>query len=143
MQIFLFVALFIAALAAVFALQNSTPVQISFLTWNFDSSLAIVLLTALAAGALMSFFVSMPGNVRARWVIRQQRKKMAEMETSLTDAKARLEDANARAELLESKLTMLPVVENPANATNAAPKEATPSKPKVYGLFPRPGDDED
>lgn len=166
MQIFLFIALLIAALAAVFALQNSTPVQVSFLTLDFDSSLAIVLLVALAAGALMSFFVSLPGNVRARLLIRQQRKKITELETGLVDAKARLEtatasltetaakleDASARAEMLEAKLTMLPVAgspaENPAPAELPAPKESQPkepgpTKPKIFSIFPRSNGEEE
>jgi len=162
MQIFLFIALLIAALAAVFALQNSTPVQVSFLALDFESSLAIVLLVALAAGALMSFFVSLPGNVRARLLIRQQRKKITELETGLADAKARLEetstsltetaakleDASARAELLEAKLTMLPGAGLPAPAELPAPqesepKEPGPTKPKVFSIFSRPNGEEE
>ncbi len=98
MQIFLFFALFIALMAVVFALQNSAPVQISFLLWRFDSSLALVLLVALVAGALMSFFVSLPSNVRARWTIRQQRKKMTEMENRLAELETQVTQARKQAE---------------------------------------------
>lgn len=129
MQIFLFFALFIAALAAVFALQNSTPVMVKFAVWDFDSSLAMVLLVALAAGALISYFVSLPGNVRARWTLRQQRKKMGELEAGLAETKARLEDAEARAELLESKLTLLNGGVNPAPAQ--LPEPAAPPAPQT------------
>ncbi len=92
MQVFLFFALFIALIAMVFALQNSAPVQVSFFIWRFDSTLAIVLLVALLAGALMSFFVSLPSNLRVRWTVRQQRKKISELEAALSEAEERLSE---------------------------------------------------
>jgi len=92
MQIFLFLALIIAVLAVFFALQNSDPVTVKFAVWEFNSSLAFVLLLALLAGALISFFFSLPSNVRARWTIRQQRKKLNENETSLAQVKIKLEE---------------------------------------------------
>ena len=92
MQIFLFFALMIAVLAVFFALQNSAPVTVKFAVWEFESSLAFVLLLALLAGFLISFFFSLPSNLRARWTIRQQRKKLNEDETSLAQVKAKLEE---------------------------------------------------
>jgi uncharacterized integral membrane protein len=85
MQIFLFIALIIAVLAVFFALQNSDPVTIKFAVWELNSSLAFVLLLALLAGALISFLFSLPSNLRARWTIRQQRKKLNENDQPGTD----------------------------------------------------------
>jgi uncharacterized integral membrane protein len=96
MQIFLFFALIIAVLAVFFALQNSDPVTIKFAVWEFNSSLAFVLLVALLAGALISFFFSLPSNLRARWTIRQQRKKLNENETSLAQVKVKLEETETK-----------------------------------------------
>jgi lipopolysaccharide assembly protein A len=105
MQIFLFFALFIALVAAVFAMQNSDTIQVTFLMWHFQSSLAAVLLITLAAGALISTLVSMPSNVKARWIIRQQRKKMNDMENHLTEMRTELDTARQISE------ETLPVVE--------------------------------
>jgi uncharacterized integral membrane protein len=102
MQIFLFFALIIAVLAVFFAVQNSDPVQIRFAVWEFNSSLASVLLLALTAGVLISVFVSLPSNVKARWTIRQQRKKLSENETSLAETKARLEESEKKLAALQS-----------------------------------------
>jgi uncharacterized integral membrane protein len=102
MQIFLFFALIIAVLAVFFALQNSDPVQVKFAVWEFNSSLAFVLLIALTAGVLISVFVSLPSNVRARWTIRQQRKKLNEHEISLAEAKAKLEESEKKLAALQS-----------------------------------------
>jgi uncharacterized integral membrane protein len=92
MQIFLFLALIIAVLAVFFALQNSDPVTVKFAVWEFNSSLAFVLLLALLAGALISFLFSLPSNLRARWTIRQQRKKLNDNEASLAQVRAKLEE---------------------------------------------------
>lgn len=102
MQIFLFFALIIAVLAVFFALQNSDPVQVKFAVWEFSSSLAFVLLLALTAGALISFFFSLPSNIRARWTIRQQRKKLTEYETSLAGVKAKLEESEKKVLALQA-----------------------------------------
>ena len=94
MQIFLFFALIIAVLAVFFALQNSDPATVKFAVWEFNSSLAFVLLLAMLAGALISFLFSLPSNMKARWTIRQQRKKLGEYETNLAQVKAKLDEAD-------------------------------------------------
>ncbi len=93
MQIFLFLALFIALVAGVFAMQNSAAVAITFLAWKFNSSLAIVLLIAVALGALFSALLSMPTNLKARWTIRQQRKKLTDLEARLAELQTELDTA--------------------------------------------------
>jgi len=96
MQIFLFFALIISILAVIFAVQNTAPTTISFAIWDFKGSLALVLLVALAAGALISFFASLPSNLRARWILRQQRKKITDLEKSLATVRSELEEAQKR-----------------------------------------------
>ena len=91
MQIFLFFALFIAVIAVIFAVQNNDQTTVSFIRWDIDGSLAFFLLIALAAGALISFFVSLPSNISTRWAIRQQRKKISELETKLEEKSADLD----------------------------------------------------
>lgn len=55
MQIFLFIAAFIAVLAVIFALQNAIPITVSFLIWKVESSLALILIIAFIAGLITSF----------------------------------------------------------------------------------------
>ena len=92
MQIFLFFALFISVIAVVFAVQNNSPTIVSFFFWKFNGSLALVLLSSLAAGSLISFFFSLPTNIRARWTIRQQRKKLSDLEANLAAKDKNLEE---------------------------------------------------
>jgi lipopolysaccharide assembly protein A len=93
MQIFLFFALIISVLAVIFAVQNNDPTTVSFAVWKYNGSLALVLLVAVAAGSLISFFVSLPSSLRTRWTIRQQRKKLTELESSLAVVRGQLEEA--------------------------------------------------
>ncbi|MGB2782710.1 MAG: LapA family protein [Atribacterota bacterium] len=83
MQLQLIVAIIVAILAVVFALQNAVPITVSFLTWRFESSLALVLLITLALGILMSLLVSVPSIVKTRKMISSQKKKIRELDTGL------------------------------------------------------------
>ena len=53
MQSFLIVALGLAILTVVFALQNTVPVVVTFLIWKFEGSLAMVLMLTFALGVLV------------------------------------------------------------------------------------------
>ena len=96
MQIFFFFGLAIAIVAILFAVQNNDPATVSFMVWEFQGSLALILLIAMAAGALISFLLSLPNNIKVRWAVRTQRKKINELETGLADQKAKLEGAQKK-----------------------------------------------
>jgi uncharacterized integral membrane protein len=83
MQLQLIVAIIIAIVAVVFALQNAVPIAVGFLAWRFQSSLALVLLVTLALGILMSLLVSMPSMIRTRKIISNQKKKIQKLEIDL------------------------------------------------------------
>jgi len=96
MQIFLFFALFIAILAILFAVQNNAPTTVSFAIWDFEGSLALILLFALAAGALISFFLSIPSNVKAKLQNRTHRKRITELEMQLENKEKMLQEAEQK-----------------------------------------------
>ena len=127
MQIFLFVALIIAILAVAFAFQNNDPATISFAIWKFHGSLALILMVTLAAGALISFLVSLPTNVKTRWTVRTQRKKLVELENRLAEFKGKLEEATRELEEVargKEKEVEVKVEENPETPqTDAAGEE--------------------
>ncbi len=83
MQVQLIVAIVVAILAVVFALQNAVPITVSFLTWRFESSLALVLLITVALGVIMSLLVSVPSMIKRRKIISSQKKKIQELESGL------------------------------------------------------------
>ena len=82
--------------AIVFAVQNTDTTQVQFLAWESEGSLALVLLIALAAGALISYFVSLPAKLRDKLTIRSQGKKIDQLEGELGQLKeqqSQLKDA--------------------------------------------------
>ncbi|MEA2087394.1 MAG: LapA family protein [Candidatus Caldatribacteriota bacterium] len=102
MQLQLIVAIIVAILAVVFALQNAVPITVSFLTWRFESSLALVLLITLALGIIMSLLVSVPSMIKTRKMIFSQKKKIQELENGLqkeTENKAEEEIEGEESEL--------------------------------------------
>ncbi len=54
-------ALIIILIVAIFSIQNSTPVALSFLFWKFEASLAVVIflsaLTGVIIGAIIVFVI--------------------------------------------------------------------------------------
>ncbi len=48
------VALIMIALVTVFSVQNASPVTITFFSWKFEASLAIVVFLSALAGALIA-----------------------------------------------------------------------------------------
>ncbi len=95
MQFFFFLALAIAFLAIIFTAQNDAPATISLLFWEVKSSLAVVIGVSLFAGAMVSFLVSLPANLKVRWYVRSLQKKIAEMEKRFQEQKERLLEMEA------------------------------------------------
>lgn len=83
-QIFLIAAILIALLAVIFALQNAVTVTIFFLAFEFSSSLALILLITLAIGALISFLIALPTNLKKSQHLAQQKKQIRQFEENLT-----------------------------------------------------------
>jgi uncharacterized integral membrane protein len=83
MQSFLIAALGLAVLTVIFALQNAIPVNVTFLVWEFEGSLALVLMLTFALGASVSSLLSIPAIVRRRSAMSNQQKKIEELENRL------------------------------------------------------------
>jgi uncharacterized integral membrane protein len=80
MQLLTIVAILFTIVGVMFAVQNTAPVTVDFLVWTFDSSLAMVLLLALALGGLIAALVSTPATIRRQWTIMRQQGRIEELE---------------------------------------------------------------
>ena len=80
MQLLTIVAILFSIVGVMFAVQNIAPVTVDFLVWTFDSSLAMVLLLALALGGLIAALVSTPATIRRQWTIMRQQSRIEELE---------------------------------------------------------------
>jgi len=92
MQLFLVLALLIALLAVIFALQNIAPVTITFFVWQYTGSLALVLLLTLGLGVLITLFFSLPAMVKKRLEITNQQKSIGHLEKELREKGVTLPD---------------------------------------------------
>ena len=84
MQITLIVALIISIAVAVFAIQNSVPVVVSFLAWEMKTSLVILILGSALAGAVVSALFASVRWVRLSKELRASRRRIRELETGGT-----------------------------------------------------------
>lgn len=115
----LLVALLIVIIAVVFALQNAVPVTISFLVWQLEGSLALVLLASFMLGVLAALLVTLPGMIRRGATIVSLKRQVSGQEKAISS----LEKEQAKA--------AAPVKAPPAKpaAPAAATPAVTPAKP--------------
>jgi len=92
MQLAILIGLAVALVAVAFALQNNVPVTVTFLLWRFDSSLPIVLLLAVAAGALAVALLSTPSVLKLQWNLVRLRRRINALELAQQELSARTEE---------------------------------------------------
>ncbi|MTI81053.1 MAG: DUF1049 domain-containing protein [Firmicutes bacterium] len=72
MQIYFVLGMVFALIVAIFAVQNATAVDLSFLGWSFpDISLVLVILTSVAGGALITVLFGLPRQIRTMMRVRE------------------------------------------------------------------------
>ena len=75
MRLYIISALAIAFLAILFALQNTNLVTVNLFVWNYQQSLALVLLGTLAIGVIIGLLVSIPAVIRRGWRVSRFQKQ--------------------------------------------------------------------
>lgn len=96
MQLITILGIAVAAIGVAFALQNNVPVTVTFLVWRLDSTLAMVLLVALALGAIIVALVSTPSVLRRQWLISRQRRDIASLNATVAELQAGIERRRGR-----------------------------------------------
>ena len=67
----LIVAIVLAGISAIFALQNSEVVAISFLGWDWEASLALILILTLGVGIVIGYLAGLPSKLGLRGRVRK------------------------------------------------------------------------
>lgn len=80
MQLMLILGIVFAGAAVLFALQNTAIVTVSLAAWQFDGSLALVLLITLGLGVLIAGLISSPAMIRRQWAVVRLRRQVADLE---------------------------------------------------------------
>ncbi len=83
MLLFLVLGLLLGALVVIFALQNVAAITVTFLVWQIEGSLALIMLIAVLAGALISVFLSIPEIIQNHRNVAKINRKNAELESEL------------------------------------------------------------
>ncbi len=94
----LIIGFILGAVALVFIVQNIIPVTVTFLAWNFEGSLAIIILFALLGGMLISWLLSIPQMLRLSDLRRSNRKLLKDLDIhkeKLAETEGKLEQAKA------------------------------------------------
>jgi len=90
MKIFTLLALLIAIAAAVFASQNALPVTIYLLGWNYQASMALVVLLTFSLGVLMGLLLSLPRMVYRMTKIASLNRTVADQNDKITELDQKL-----------------------------------------------------
>ncbi len=83
----LIIGFVLGAAAIMFALQNTQMVMLTFLGWQFESSLAVLMLITLATCGLISMLLSIPSAMKDTFKImglKKENKRLTEELQSLT-----------------------------------------------------------
>ncbi len=88
--VYLIVALVIALLAVIFALQNAVTITISFLAWTVTGSLSLVLLITLAIGVVIGLLVLAPSTIKKSFTVSNHIKRIGALEKELDEQKAKI-----------------------------------------------------
>ena len=77
------VGLIMAILAVLFAFQNAAVVTINFGVWQVEQSLAIILISTLGLGIIISILLSLPTILKRGWQNSRQKNKIAQLQAQL------------------------------------------------------------
>jgi uncharacterized integral membrane protein len=117
--VYLILALLIAVIAVIFALQNTMTVTIAFFTWEATGSLSLVLLVTLLIGILIGWLFAAPSLVKHTFRASGNRKRIGALEKELEDHKAKLSE-------LQKPAPVAPKPVAPQSVQPPAPKPVTP-----------------
>ncbi len=95
MRLVLVLALLVCVAGLVLALQNPAATQVRFVVWRFESPLALVLMTAFAAGLLAGLLLMLPGRIRAGLAAASRKREADELARRLSDYETKLAQAES------------------------------------------------
>jgi putative membrane protein len=106
MIFFLVFGLILGALSVIFALQNIVPIAVTFLFWQIQGSLALILLLAVLMGVLVGGLLSIPEVWKNRGRFKDLKKQKDELEKSLDVYKMKISEMEDRVRRLEAEVKL-------------------------------------
>lgn len=87
MLFFLLVGAILGGLSVVFVLQNIVPITVTFLYWQIEGSLAVILFLAMMSGVFVTLLFILPGLVRDEFRYSKLKQEKKDVENELTTTK--------------------------------------------------------
>lgn len=87
MLFFLLVGAMLGGLSVVFVLQNIVPITVTFLYWQIEGSLAVILFLAMMSGVFVTLLFILPGLVRDEFRYSKLKQEKKDVENELTTTK--------------------------------------------------------
>jgi len=88
MRFFIVLSLLIAIAILLFAAQNSAIVTVSFLSFHYTGSLALILVVVFTLGLIAGILISIPSLLRKISGLREQQRRVKQLEESITKSTA-------------------------------------------------------
>ena len=96
MILFLIGGLLLGGAVVAFALQNTSMVTVALFSWRFESSLALIIILAIAAGALISLLWSLSRGLKKSLQISNLKKQNIKLEQELANKKTEAESTQSK-----------------------------------------------
>lgn len=90
MPFFVILAVALAAVSAIFAIQNAGIITVSFLGWEWEASLALILILSLGVGIVIGYLAGLPSTFRKASQLRQMRRELDGIEVAVSEEEGEL-----------------------------------------------------
>ena len=82
----------LGALSVIFILENTSIVTITFLSWQFEGSLALILMLTLVSGIIITLLLLLPSYIRDTFYLSALEKHKNGIDGELVETKRKLAD---------------------------------------------------
>jgi uncharacterized integral membrane protein len=132
-------SLVFAVAIALFAVQNTTPVDVNLLAWRIQSVAVSTLVLATAAlGALLTYIFGLGREVRGRVNQRGQRATIRDQDTLITDLRTQIRDLETENQRLRAAQERAAAVDSQTSDNPVAPGTPSGPLPDDAGVQPTP-----
>jgi putative membrane protein len=114
----LILALILALIVTIFAVQNNTTIEVTFLAWSVDGSLALMLIITFALGILLGLLVSTPAWFRRIRQSANLRRNIRDLEMDLEKVRS-VSAAPSGEQPEEESEVEIPAIDEPKDESTA------------------------
>jgi len=97
----------LGGLSVIFVLQNNATISVTFLTWQFEGSLSVVLFLAMMSGIFISLLVLLPSMLRDHFHYTKLVREKKTVEDELYAARKTIDDRANRPVVVEQGTPIL------------------------------------